>query len=281
MERSSKCLQRMLAALIPVTVLAMMVMSGTNTARAAEITLKGSTTVLPIAQVTAEVFMKKYPDADISVQGGGSGVGITALIDGTTDIADSSRPMKDQEVSLAVSKGREPKVHVVAMDGIAIIVHPSNKLTNITKAQLKGMYTGKISDWSKLGADAGKIVVISRDSASGTYESFGELALDKERVRSDALMQASNQAIASMVERTPGAIGYVGLGYVTAKVKALSLDGIMPTKETVLANKYPLSRPLFMYTNGPAQGMVKQYIDFVLSPEGQGLIEEAGFVKLQ
>ncbi|HOC39522.1 MAG TPA: phosphate ABC transporter substrate-binding protein, partial [Thermodesulfobacteriota bacterium] len=268
MQRPRKtCLRTM--GLVALGILVSSIMCTRPSAFAGSMTIKGSTTVLPIAQVTAEVFMEKHPDADISVQGGGSGVGIAALIDGTCDIADSSRPMKDQEVSLAVSKGRDPKVHVVAMDGIAVIVHSSNQLANISKGQLKDIYTGKISDWSGLGAGSGKIVVISRDSASGTFESFGEMALDKERVRSDALMQASNQAIASMVERTPGAIGYVGLGYITPKVKALSVDGIIPTNETVLASKYRLSRPLFMYTNGTPAGVVKQYIEFVASPEGQ------------
>lgn len=260
---------------------ALLVMGSSMNAPAASITIKGSTTVLPIAQATAEDFMDKNPDADISVQGGGSGVGIAALIDGTCDIADASRAMKDAEIAGAVSKGRTPKVHVVAMDGIAVIVHPSTKLSAITKALVKDIYTGKISDWSQVGAGSGKIVVISRDSASGTFEAFNELALDKEKVRSDALMQASNKAIATMVEQTPAAIGYVGLGYITPKVKALTVDGVMPTSETVLTTKYPLSRPLYMYTNGAPQGMVKQYIDFVLSPEGQELVEEAGFIKLQ
>ncbi len=127
--------------------------------------------------------MERHPDVKISVQGGGSGIGIAAIIDGTCDIGDSSRSMKEQELSNAVSKGVNPKANFVAMDGIAVIVHPSNKLTGLTKNQVKDIYTGKISDWSALGGESQKIVVVSRDSASGTFESFGEMALDKEKVR--------------------------------------------------------------------------------------------------
>ena len=250
-------------------------------ALAKDITIKGSTTVLPIAQITAEVFMERHPDAKISVQGGGSGIGIAAIIDGTCDIGDSSRSMKEHELRNAVGKGVNPKANLVAMDGLSVIVHPSNKLTGLTKNQLKDIYTGKISDWSALGGESQKIVVISRDSSGGTFESFGEMALDKAKVRSDALMQASNQAVASTVAKTPGAIGYVGLGYLSSQVKALTLNGVMPSKETVLNNKYSLARPLFMYTNGAPQGAVKDFLDFVLSEEGQKLVGEAGFVGLK
>jgi|LQYC01.1.fsa_nt_gi phosphate binding protein len=250
-------------------------------ALAKDITIKGSTTVLPIAQITAEVFMERHPEAKISVQGGGSGIGVAGIIDGTCDIGDSSRSMKEQELSNAVSKGVNPKANLVAMDGIAVVVHPSNKVNGLTKNQLKDIYIGKISDWSALGGESQKIVVVSRDSSGGTFESFGEMALDKEKVRSDALMQASNQAVASTVAKTPGAIGYVGLGYISSQVKALTLNGVMPSKETVLSNKYSLARPLFMYTNGAPQGVVKDFLDFVLSEEGQKLVGEAGFVGLK
>jgi phosphate transport system substrate-binding protein len=237
--------------------------------------------VLPIAQMTAEVFMEQHPDVKISVQGGGSGIGIAAIIDGTCDIGDASRSMKEQELSNAVSKGVNPKANFVAMDGIAVIVHPSNKVVGLSKQQLKDIYIGKISDWSAVGGESQKIVVVSRDSASGTFESFGEMALDKEKVRPDALMQASNQAIASTVAKTPGAIGYVGLGYLSSQVKAVTFDGVTPSNATVLSNKYKLGRPLFMYTNGSPQGAVKDFLDFVLSAEGQKLVEEAGFVSLK
>lgn len=246
-----------------------------------KVVLEGSTTVLPIAQKAAEVFMNNNPDADITVRGGGSGVGITSLIEGTCDIADASRAMKDAEIQKAEAKGIKPKAHVIAMDGIAVIVNTSNKMSAITKKQVLDIYTGKMSDWSELGLDAGKIVILSRDSASGTFEAFGALALSGEKVRTDALMQASNQAIASMVAKTPGAIGYVGLGYVTDAVKALKVEGISPSSQTVLSGKYPYSRPLFMYTNGDPKGTAKDLIEFILSKEGQKLVAEEGFVSLK
>jgi len=246
-----------------------------------KVVLEGSTTVLPIAQKAAEVFMNNNPEADITVRGGGSGVGITSLIEGTCDIADSSRAMKDAEIQKAEAKGIKPKAHVIAMDGIAVIVNPSNKISGITKKQALDIYTGKVSDWSELGQEAGKIVVLSRDSASGTFEAFGALALGGEKVRADALMQASNQAIASMVAKTPGAIGYVGLGYVTDSIKAIQVEGVSPSSQTVLSGKYPYSRPLFMYTNGEAKGTAKDLINFILSKEGQKLVVEEGFVSLK
>ena len=238
------------------------------------LTIKGSTTVLPIAQACAEEFMDENSDVDISVQGGGSSVGIASLIDKTTDIADASRAMKDTELAKAGSNGVDPKAHVVAMDGIAIVVHPSNSNVNaLTKKQIKQIYTGAISDWSHLGGSPGKIVVVSRDTSSGTFEAFNELVLNKEKVRTDALMNASNQAVASIVAKTPGAIGYVGLGYVSNDIKAITVDGIEASKETVLLGKYPVSRPLFMYTNGKPQGAVKEFIDFVLSENGQKIAD--------
>ena len=247
---------------------------------AERIVCEGSTTVLPVAQRTAEEYMNKHQGADITVRGGGSGVGITSLLEGTCTIADSSRPIKDEELDKAISRGKDPKAYVIAMDGIAIIVNNSNPVTGLSKKQLKDIFTGRISSWSSLGGSGDKIVVVSRDSASGTYEAFGELALDKQKVRNDAMMEASNQAVASVVASTPGAIGYVGLAYLKG-VKAIELDSVVASKESVLAKKYALSRPLFMYTNGPAQGLAKDYIDFVLSPDGQKLVDEEGYVAIK
>lgn len=252
-----------------------------SSAFAAGLTIKGSTTVLPIAQACAEFFMRSNSGVSISVQGGGSGVGIASIIDGTADIGDASRPIKDKELQEAISRGVEPKAHVVAMDGIAVVVHPSNPVRAFTKKQLKAIYTGKISDWSEIGMGSGKIVVISRDSASGTYETFHSLALDKNKVRPDALLQASNQAVSTTVSRTPGAIGYVGLGYVNDDIKAVDIDGVVASKETVLSGEYSLSRPLFMYTEGKPQGLTKEFLDFVMSDEGQQLVEDNGYVALK
>ncbi|MCM8792498.1 MAG: PstS family phosphate ABC transporter substrate-binding protein [Candidatus Omnitrophica bacterium] len=246
-----------------------------------KVVIAGSTTVLPIAQKAAEIFMNNKGEADISVRGGGSGVGIASLIDGTCDIADSSRPIKDTELDKAVANGRSPKAHVIAMDGICVVVHPNNPIVELTKKQIKDIYTGKISNWKQVGGPDQKIVVVSRDTASGTFEAFGELVLKGERVRADALMQASNQAVVSTVSKTPAAIGYVGLGYLTSSVKAVEVDGVKPSKENVLTGKYPIARPLFMYTDGNPKGLVKEFIDFILSQEGQKLVEEQGFVGLK
>lgn len=248
---------------------------------AEKIVAEGSTTVLPIAQKAAEVFMNNNSEANIVVRGGGSGVGIASLLDKTCDIANSSRSIKDTELDKAVTNGVSPKANVIAMDGICIIVHPSNNITALTKSQIKDIYTGKIKNWKQLGGTDGKIVAVSRDTSSGTYEAFGTLVLEGIKVNPGTLMQASNQAIASTVAQTPNAIGYVGLGYLTPSVKAVDVNGVKASKETVLTGKYPVSRPLFMYTNGTPQGLTKNFIDFILSPEGQKLVEEEGFVGLK
>jgi phosphate transport system substrate-binding protein len=248
---------------------------------AEKVVIEGSTTVLPIAQKAAEVFMQKNSSADISVRGGGSGVGIASIIDGTCDIADSSRPIKDTELDKAVTRGKDIKAHVIAMDGIAVIVNPANKIDALSRIQIKDIYIGKISNWSEVGGSNQKIVVVSRDSSSGTFEAFGELALEKSKVRPDAVMQASNQAVASIVARTPGAIGYAGLGFLSSEVKALKVDGVLPSKETVLNNTYPIGRPLFMYTNGNPKGVTKDVLDFIKSADGQKIVEEEGFVGLK
>lgn len=262
-------------------IIAALLFSGQGFASSKQMTIKGSTTVLPIAQAAAEVFMDKNPAARISVQGGGSGVGITSLIEKTCDIANSSRRIKEAEVVKAQASGVVVNEIPIAMDGIAVVVHPTNTIANLTRQQIKDIYTGKISDWSELGMRKGKIVVLSRDTSSGTYEAFESLAINKEKVRPDALINASNQAIASTVGNTPGAIGYIGHGYLSKKVKDVNVDSVACTRENILSGKYPLSRPLFMYTNGKPAGEVKAFIDFVLGKEGQKIVEEEGFVGLK
>jgi len=271
----------MYAAIIVALIAAQMVTSEMAFAGGRTLVLTGSTTVLPIAQLCAEKFMDQHPDVNISVRGGGSGVGIAALIDGTCDIAMASRPMKTKELKSARGKGINPLATVIAKDGIAIIVHPSNPLSEITLAQLKDIYTGKISNWKDVGGKPGKIVVISRDVASGTFEVFKKIVLKGAKTRADALMLASNKAVATTVEKTPGAIGYVGLGYISSKVKALAVDGVEPTKETVVSGKYKLARPLYLCTDGKPTGLAKEFIDFVLSSEGQKIVNKIGFVPVK
>lgn len=244
-----------------------------------KITLQGSTTVFPIGQRCAEEFAKLHPEINISVMGGGSGVGIASLIDKVCDIAMSSRSMKEKEIEKAIEKGVDPKAHLVAMDAIAVIVHPENPIDSLTLSQLKDIYLGKIKNWKEVGGRNEGIVVVSRDTASGTFEIFNEMVLKKKRQRKDALMQASNAAVLSVVKKSKGAIGYVGLGFVEG-VKILKIDGIEPSKKTVLDGSYPISRPLFFYTDGDPKGGVKLFIDFVKSKEGQKIVEEQGFVPL-
>jgi phosphate transport system substrate-binding protein len=248
---------------------------------AQKLTIQGSTTVLPIAQSAAEVYMDNNPDADITVRGGGSGTGIAALIDGATDIADASRPMKTKEIKTARERGVNPVAHVIARDGIAVIVHPDNSINELTIDQLKSIYTGGISRWDKVGSNAGTIVVVSRDAASGTFETFNELALGNAKLTDSALMLASNLEVARVVAQTPNAIGYVGLGYLSDEIKAVKVNGIYPSGTTVRDESYPLARPLFMYTNGNPKGLAKGFVDFVMSKEGQDLVTEAGFVPVK
>jgi phosphate transport system substrate-binding protein len=248
---------------------------------AAKIVIEGSTTVLPIAQRAAEEFMDKNPSADITVRGGGSGVGINSLIDGTCDIATSSREIKDSELKAAASKKKQVKTFIIAMDGIVVIVNKSNNVSKLSKQQIADIFSGKITNWSQVGGKDSKIVVVSRDSASGTYEAFGELALKGQKVAQGSLMQASNRAVATVVSKTPGAIGYVGIGYADSQIKSVSIDGIEANAKTVLSKTYPYSRPLYLFTNGDPKGDTKNFIDFILSPDGQKLVKEEGFVSLK
>lgn len=264
-----------------ITIASLICLLGMPALAAERITVKGSTTVLPIAQIAAEVYMDRNADVNISIQGGGSGVGIAALVDGTTDIANASRKIKPKEIKRAAEKGVQVHETVVAMDGMAVILHPSNKVSELTREQIKAIYTGKVSNWKELGGMDKKIVVISRDSSSGTFEAFEKLALNKERVRPDALTTASNQGVGQTVSQTPGAIGYIGLGYLTGKVKPIPVDGVECSKATIVDGSYPLARPLHMYTPGEPQGRVKDFLDFILSAEGQKLVEEQGFVGLK
>ncbi|MGZ6237873.1 MAG: phosphate ABC transporter substrate-binding protein [Syntrophales bacterium] len=256
-------------------------MFATNLAVAAEnIVIKGSTTVLPIAQAALEAYMKVHPGVNISLSAGGSGDGIKALIDKSTDIAASSREIKDKEVALARGRGVNPVAHAVAIDAIVPVVNPRNKVQGLTIDQLSQIYQGKITNWKEIGGDNLTIIVVSRDSSSGTFESWGHLVLNNARVTPKAQLQASNGAIVQAVSKNRYAIGYVGLGYVDASVKALTVNGIQASAKTALLKEYPIARPLYMYTNGQPTGEVANFLKFVLSPAGQKLVAKEGFVPL-
>ncbi len=266
--------------LIIITIAAALFFIGNN-AIAGNITITGSTTVLPVAQKVAEAYMSQNPDVKISISGGGSGEGIKALIDGTTNIADSSRFIKDSEIKQAVEKGRYPVPFAVAYDCIVPVVHPSNTVVNLTLQQLKGIYKGEIKNWKELGGPDKKIVIISRDTSSGTYEVWEEKVMNKEKVSPSALLQASSGAVVQAVSSNQNAIGYIGIGYVDNSVKALMVDRVKGSAETALNGSYPISRALYMFTNGWPKGDTLNFINFVLHPEkGQKYVEEEGFVPL-
>ncbi len=245
------------------------------------ITITGSTTVLPIAQKAAEEYMKKHPEVRISVAGTGSGDGIKSVIDGTADIGDASREMKPKEIKLAQGKGVSPKRFVVALDCIVPVVHPSNPVSDLTLEQLRGIYLGKIRNWKEVGGRDKPIVVISRDSSSGTFEVWNHKVLGKRgRVRPDAQLQASNGAVAQAVAGNKYAIGYVGIGYLNGQLKGLTVGGVKASARTALDKSYPIARALNMYTRGEPTGVVKDFIQFVLSPQGQKIVAQEGFVPL-
>lgn len=250
-------------------------------ASAESLTIRGSTTVLPIAQKAAERYMNLHKEANISISGGGSGTGVKALLDGSVDIANTSRPMKAKEVKIARKRGITPSEHIIARDGIAVIVNPKNPISALTKAQIKDIYTGKIKNWAQLGGFKKEIVVVSRETTSGTFECFNKIVLKKAKVTPYSLLQAANAGVLQTVAQSEGAIGYVGIGYLDKRIKAIKVEGVYPAVATVVDGTYPISRPLFMYTNGKPKGLCARFIDFVLSPKGQKIVEEEGFVKLR
>ncbi len=253
----------------------------TARAGAGTITITGSTTVLPIAQKAAEVYMSRHPQVRISVAGTGSGDGIKSLLDGTASIADASRDMKKKEKDLARKRGVNPVRHTVALDCIVPVVNPANPVKNLTMAQLRDIYTGKLRNWKQVGGWDKPIVVISRDSSSGTFEVWNHKVLKKARVRPDAQLQASNGAVAQAVAGNRYAIGYVGIGYLNPKLKALTVNGIKASLASARDRSYPVARALYMFTRGEPTGVVKDFLDFVKGPEGQKIVAAEGFVPLR
>lgn len=255
--------------------------SGTAPAAPAEtetISVTGSTTVLPIAQLAAEAYMDTHPEADIQVSGGGSSVGVKSVGAGTADIGMASRELKSSE------SGTYPELvqHVVAKDAIAIIVNPSNTVSDLSVAQIKSIYLGDITNWKDAGGPDETIVVVGRDSASGTREYFHEAVMDREDFTTGQLEKNSNGAVRQTVAQTPGAIGYVGLGYIDATVKAVPVNTgtatVDASAETVISGVYPIARGLNMFTTGEPTGLAAEYLAFIMSPDGQALVAEEGFV---
>jgi len=248
--------------------------------------VKGSDTCLPLSQKFAEVYSKKVSGSGISVIGGGSGVGIAALISGTTDIAQSSRKMKMDEKLKLQESGKVVKETIIAFDALAVIVNPSNPIAQLTREQLEGIFTGKINNWKQVGGPDLKIIVYSRETSSGTYEFFKEHVLNKKNFASSALMLAATGAVVQSVSQTKGAIGYVGLAYLEKDVKALKVSYdkgksfINPSVENAKSKVYPITRPLFYYYLSVSDARIKPLIQFILSPEGQKIVLQEGYVPL-
>ncbi len=254
------------------------------------IQVKGSDTMVNLGQAWAEKYMEKNPTDFVAVTGGGSGTGLSSLISGTCDIAMSSRNIKEKEIALANQKGINPNEIKVALDGLAVVVNPKNPISKLTLIQLADIFTGKISNWKELGGKDEKIVILSREVNSGTHVYFKEHVLrrndpnSKEEFAPRALLLSSSQAIADEVAGNSAAIGYYGMGYISAKQKPIAVtkdeksEYEAPTIENVINGKYPISRPLFIYTNGSPQGLVKKFIDFALSKEGQDIVLATDFV---
>ena len=254
---------------------------------------KGSDTLLQVAQLWAETYMEQHPEVRISVNGGGSGTGIAALINGTVDIANASREMKPEEIERARERGINPVEHVVGRDALAVVVNPSNPIDRLTFQQVADIFTSKVTNWKEMGGEDRPIVALSRESNSGTYVFFLENVVqvgagDPNALFSpETLLLLSSEVISREIEQNPNAIGYDGLGYVTAGQKAIAVAAapgepfVQPSIESVNQGLYPIARPLYVYTNGEPTGMIKTYLDWVLSEEGQALVEQVGFVPLK
>jgi phosphate transport system substrate-binding protein len=245
-----------------------------------KIVVEGSTTVGPIAKAFAEYYMGANPEVNITVSESGSGNGAKTMVNGTCDVAIMSRPMKDTEFKAAADGGIQPVAHVVALDGLPILVHPSNPVQDLTVEQVRKIYLGEITNWKEVGGPDKAIVIISRDTNSGTYETFEKLVMAKQKIHENCEYVGSNGAIRSRVQSTPAAVGYAGLGFVDKTVKALKINGIYPSAETVQTGEYPIARPLFMYTNGyPKLGSpLYQFVTIHLTEDGQEMVEDIGFV---
>lgn len=254
------------------------------------VTIKGSDTMVHLVSSWAEEFMASHPDVDISVSGGGSGTGVKAFINGTTDIAAASRDLDEEERKSAVEQGRAPQAVAVAMDGIAVIVHPQNPITEITLEQLKKIYTGAYTNWSEVGVPAAPFVVYSRESSSGTYVFFQEHVLGKENYAANVRLMPATAGIIQSVAEDRGAIGYVGLGYAAKagdKVKVVNVKAdadapaVAPSEETVKSGAYSIARPLYLITAENPAGSVKIFLDFALSDEGQEVVRSNDYITVR
>lgn len=249
--------------------------------------IKGSDTCLPVMQKEAENYMKKNAGSSVTVVGGGSGVGIKSLIDGQTEIAMASRKVKMDEKLKLQDAGKAYKEVVFAQDALAVVVHPSNKISQLTREQLESIFTGKVKNWKDVGGDNMPIVVYSRETSSGTYEFFKEHVMKNKNFAPTALMMPATGAIIQSVSQTKGAIGYVGLAYLEKEVKALKVSYdkgktfVAPSVESAKNKSYPISRPLQLYYLASVEKTVNPFIQYVLSAEGQKTVGEIGYIPVK
>ena len=246
-----------------------------------------------LALAWAEAYGQIQPEVQVAVTGGGSGTGIAALINGTVDMANASRSIKEEERAQAEANGVEPVEHVAARDAIAIVVHPGNPANGLTIPQLSDIFSGKITNWREVGGEDRPIVLLSRESNSGTHVFFLENVVrqgrqdDKTLFSPDTLLMPSSEGISAEVRQNPNAIGYDGLGYVTPDQKVVAVASaagepyVLPTVETVKDGSYPIARELYIYTVGEPRGAIRDYLDWILGPEGQAIVQALGFVPLQ
>src|SRR5256886_15451747 len=251
--------------------------------RADTLVIKGSDTLgANLVPQLAEEFKAQHPGTTFNIAAEGSTTGIAAIIDGTAQIGMASRPTKPEEVAAAKAKGVTFKETIVAYDGIAVIVSSANPVKSLTKKQVEQIFTGDVTDWSAVGGSGGKTSVYTRNTSSGTYSEFKELAMKKRDYAPDSQKLAGNEQIAQEVGKNANGVGYVGLAYTKAGgIKVVPTDGASPSKESVLAKSYPYARPTFFYTNGEPAGVVKEFIDFTVGPEGQKIVEQVGFVPIK
>jgi phosphate transport system substrate-binding protein len=255
--------------------------TGSAGATSGTLTVAGSDTMVNMAQAWADAFTTEKPDVSVAVKGGGSGTGIAALINGTVDFADASREMKPEEIAQAQAKSIDPVATKVARDGVAIIVNPANKVGNVTLDQLGKVYLGTITNWKDVGGADAPITLVSRDPSSGTYEFMTGKALLGGKFAKSAKLLGSTQAVVDEVKADPNAIGYIGVGYESTGIKVIGVDGIKASVATVKDETYPLWRFLFMYSNGQPKDLAKVYVDWILSPAGQKVVTDQGFVPVR
>lgn len=249
--------------------------------------ISGSDTVLPLSQKEAESYMKENPSAVLSVTGGGSGVGFSALLSGTIDIAQASRKIKFDEKLKLKAAGKKAVEVIVAYDALAVIVHPSNKVTELTREQLEGIFTGQITNWKELGGEDLKIVPYSRETSSGTYEFFRQNVLKNKNYVNGIMSMPATGAIIQSIKQTKGAIGYVGLAYLNKEVQPVSVSYdagktfVKPSKANAVNETYPIVRPLYYYYEEKSKAKVQGFIDFVRSAKGQKIVSEIGFIPVK